>query len=400
VRHSWWHNTWNPTWPTEWRQTVALFGWQDYMATGSLALVDNFAAVMENQTQKPCIQAATGLVDFADCARQTGGMGEGAESTLRDIVDWPMNCRDKYLLGDINTVVNAYAVGGLQALASLGQAGGGSSDNLPARSKALEEQANATAAAINSLCVDKSTGLYADGYNTSTRAPLPHSAWHAQVFPAAFGLAPESRWPAILQSMRQKGMAGSVYASYWALKAAYAMDSDHGQLALELLTSCSANSWCNMLKAGATAVMEAWSTGEKPNLSWSHPWASAPASAVVWGLFGIEATSPAFKTFICKPQPGNLSHAAITVPTMSGSITATLEQGSWHKLPTFKVTLDPPAGTTATVCLPTLGLTGNALTVDGVSKSGYLMRDYVCVGGVGSGSAPRVIERGSGPALL
>ena len=47
-----------------------------------------------------------------------------------------------------------------------------------------------------------------------------------------------------------------------------------------------------MLRAGATATMEAWSTDEKPNLSWSHPWASAPASAVVWGLFGMRPAAP------------------------------------------------------------------------------------------------------------
>ena len=59
-----------------------------------------------------------------------------------------------------------------------------------------------------------------------------------------------------------------------------------------------------MIVQGATATMEAWTTDEKPNLSWSHPWASAPASAVVWGLFGIRPTKPAFASFVVRPQPG------------------------------------------------------------------------------------------------
>lgn len=33
--------------------------------------------------------------------------------------------------------------------------------------------------------------------------------------------------------------------------------------------------------------MEAWTTAEKPNLSWSHPWATAPITAIVSGFMGM-----------------------------------------------------------------------------------------------------------------
>ena len=62
------------------------------------------------------------------------------------------------------------------------------------------------------------------------------------------------------------------YAAYAYLLALYSVDTDHGAAALDMLTTCDSSSWCHMLQQGAKAVMEAWTRGEKPNLSWSHPW--------------------------------------------------------------------------------------------------------------------------------
>ena len=98
-----------------------------------------------------------------------------------------------------------------------------------------------------------------------------------------------------------------------------------------------------MLRAGATATMEAWTVDEKPNLSWSHPWASAPASAVVWGLFGIRATEPGWRSIVVKPQPGNLSWASIRVPSLRGPVEAAFNQTSCG----FNLTLRLPGGVQA-----------------------------------------------------
>jgi hypothetical protein len=65
------------------------------------------------------------------------------------------------------------------------------------------------------------------------------------------------------------------YAYFLAL---YEADIDHGNFALQMLTTCDNNSYCHMLMQGATATMEAWTRQEKDNLSWSHPWASAPGT--------------------------------------------------------------------------------------------------------------------------
>eukprot|EP00658_Telonema_sp_P-2_P008403 TRINITY_DN13167_c0_g1_i4.p1 TRINITY_DN13167_c0_g1~~TRINITY_DN13167_c0_g1_i4.p1 ORF type:complete len:516 (+),score=86.28 TRINITY_DN13167_c0_g1_i4:134-1681(+) len=192
-RHSWTHNLWNPTWPTEWRQTATLLGHTDYKHTGSLELFETFGQVMEDQSQIKCVNSTTKLVDFSKCARQTGGLGAGSEAQLRDIVDWPSNSRDGYVLGPTNTVVNAYFIHNVRQLSQLFSISG---DH--AKAAELSAQANQSETALNMLAVDPSSTLYADGVDVHGR-PVNHTAWHASVFPAAFGLLPPSRWEAALR---------------------------------------------------------------------------------------------------------------------------------------------------------------------------------------------------------
>ena len=387
-RHSWMHTLRNPTWPTEWRQTAALMAHADWYATGELDVYSQLADALSAQTQRACLNATTGLIDFRACPRQTGGLGCGHEAKLRDLVDWPPVYRDGFVLSDAaNTVVNAYAVGGLRAMAEMVNASGNASG-----AAELADTADRVADGVNALLWDDKSGAYRDGL-ASTGAPIDHTAWHASVFAAAFGLVPSSRWPALLALFRRRGMVGSVYAAFFLLQALYQAPHDHGQLALEVLTSCSKHSWCNMLREGATATMEAWSPDEKPNLSWSHPWASAPASAVVWGLFGVRPLQPGWKTVEVRPQPGNLSWATIRVPSIRGPISIAFnqsaaqscsratEQAHLQRLSScfFHLTLQLPRAMGASVCLPRLGRMDSMLRVDGVPASGRLAGDFVCI---------------------
>lgn len=393
-QHSFLHNAWNPTSCTEWRQTLALLARLDYDYTGSLELLEAFAETMEDQTQAPCIDTASQLVNFSNCKRRTGGLGCPHEITLLDLIDTPAvgsgrGYRDGYVLSDTSTVISSYTVGSLRALSELHAASG----NLT-HARALATRANSTASAINRACVDPNTSLYTDG---PTGAAKLHSAWHSTVFPAAFQMLPDSRWGAAMKFLREKRMAGGVYGAYWLLRALYTIDDDHGHLALEMLTQCDTNSWCNMLRHGATAVMEAWTREGKPNLSWSHPWASAPASAVAWGFFGIRPTAPGFKTFTVKPQPGNVTTASIKVPTLSGYIHVSMEQllpSSPKNGGGMRVALLSPASTLATVCLTKLDVPGLELTVDGVATQGVEQGDYVCIAGLGSKVGGHVVSRG------
>jgi len=323
---------------------------------------------LNSSSQAQCISSSSGLLDFSHCSRPSG---------VRDIVDWPSGARDGYQMTNVNTVNNAYTVGALNAMAVLADATG--RDSVPIRKKA-----EALSDAMSKTLFDDSTGLFLDGQGGKAGT---HSAWHAQVFPLFFGVAGADQSQQLFEFLSKKRMTGSVYAAFAFLLGLYRFGGDHGQFALEMMTTCDDNSWCNMIKQGATAVMEAWTTQEKPNLSWSHPWASAPASAIAQGLMGIKALAPGFREFEIRPQPGNLSFAELKLPVLTGFINARVDQSDAE----FKLALTSPGNTKATVCLPTLDSSSTTLIVDGQTQSGSKSGDFVCVPGIGSGK--HVIQR-------
>ena len=90
--------------------------------------------------------------------------------------------------------------------------------------------------------------------------------------------------------------------------------------------------------------MEAWTREEKPNLTWSHPWAASPANIIPRRLFGIQPTSLGYATFDAKVQPGTLRQYTATVPTIRGNIIASYANKRFE--------LAVPGLSTATVYLP------------------------------------------------
>lgn len=297
--------------------------------------------------------------------------------------------RDGYVLTNVSLVINAYAVGGLQAVAQMARARGDARG-----AAALTSTADNITRAVNQLLWDPLRGVYRDGLDASGN-PLQHASWHASVFAAAFGLVPASRWPALLRYFRQRGMVGSVYASFWYLAALY-QAPDHGQLALETLTSCAKHSWCHMLERGATATMEAWDVDEKPNLSWSHPWASAPASAVTWGLFGVRPLTAGWQRIQVRPRPGNLTWARVRVPSRPGRIDVAFTRvvaAAEQQHGQFNLTVSAPAGVHVTACVPTLGLPGATVDVDGAPTLGKLDdAGFVCVALARDGASHTVVR--------
>ena len=230
---------------------------------------------------------------------------------------------------------------------------------------------------------DSSTGLYVDG--VGSKAAAEHSAWHAQANTLWAGIADQPKHSSMLKFLQSKRMAGSVYGAYAFLLGLYHITADHGRFALQMMTSCDESSWCHMLQVGATATMEAWSRKQKPNLSWSHPWATAPASAIARGFMGLVPTAPKYARFVFMPQPGDCTSAKLVLPTLSGTITASFVVSPGVS---FNATLLTPANTMAEVCLPKGIPTGNPsnwLLIDGAKVIGYFKGDYVCADGYGSG---------------
>jgi hypothetical protein len=114
--------------------------------------------------------------------------------------------------------------------------------------------------------------------------------------------------------------------------------------------------------------------------------------AIPRGFFGILATQPGYTRFTCKPQPGPVTEAQITMPTHAGPIKASFTQQVGRS---FALQLTPPPNTLAKVCLPKLGSASVMVVVDGTSTPAVAEGDYMCVDGIGSaaGGAARHISR-------
>ena len=183
-------------------------------------------------------------------------------------------------------------------------------------------------------------------------------------------------------------MPCGVHPSQFAVIALYANTVDRGAAALATLISDAKNSWVNMLKQGATMTMEMWTADEKPNLTWSHPWASSPAYIVAWYLFGMQATSPGMKTMRIVPAVGTLEHGRYVLPTVRGRVTTSFTQTAGRF--TLEISLPPTIAAEVRVPLPidikAEDVVTASVTANGQPAQRYAVEaGYVSVGTVSGG---------------
>ncbi len=359
----------NPSWPTEWHLHIVLMAWADFMATGNADFLKEYYDELKKKTLLPLaredglISTRTGLVtdDFLKSIHYNG-------DAFRDIIDWPQGTpadedeqrsgfgsiriegeTDRYVFTDINTVVNAFHYRNLVLMAKIADLLGKTADEA-----FFKERSELVKTSFNEKLFNKKTGLYTDGEGTD------HSSLHANMFPVAFGLAPEISYPNLKKFFIEKGMACSPYGAPYLFDALYEVKAE--DYALELLTSESDRSWMNMIRFGTTVTSEAWDIKYKRNMTWNHAWGASPAYIITRKIFGIEPLEPAFKKVLIRPQPGNLESAEIISPTISGEIIAKInrkQEGALH----MEVVI--PANTTAKVMLPKPGNKDLTLRVNG-----------------------------------
>ena len=165
-----------------------------------------------------------------------------------------------------------------------------------------------------------------------------HASLHANMMPLAFNLVPQKHVASVVEFVKSRGMACSVYGSQYLMDALYNANQD--DYALELLTATHDRSWYNMIKVGSTISMEAWDMKYKPNADWNHAWGAVPANVISRGLWGIRPMTPGYGIATIKPQMGSLKTSAIEVPTIRGII-----KGQYHyvsrRLQTY--TIEVPA---------------------------------------------------------
>ena len=313
----------HPTWPTEWiLQTVLMFH-NDFMHTGNPESVAKFYKELQHKTLAS-LARPDGLISSSAVNDEImSALGfSNVKERIRDIVDWPPaqkdtgwklatpeGERDGYDMREINTVVNAFHYRSLVLMAELAGYLGN-----PVDSAIYHSRAQKVKRSINEKLTDRNKGIYLDGEFSG------HSSLHANMMALAFDLVPRENLPAVIDFIKSRGMACSVYGAQFLLEGLFrAGEADY---ALSLLTATHDRGWWNMIKSGSTMTMEAWDMKYKPNSDWNHAWGAAPANIIPGYLWGIQPALPGYSKAVIKPQPGHLTYSHISVPTIRGNIVA------------------------------------------------------------------------------
>ena len=366
ARYTWQFLLYNASWPTEWQTHVLMMAWQDYMYTGNKELLVKHYDQLKRKTlmaledKNGLISTRTGKVteEFLESINYSGNQ-------FSDIVDWPPGRsggsgsyrgifeageRDHHEFVDYNTVVNAFYYHGLEIFKRIAGVIGNKKDM-----KLLSKKLDNLKEVYNRSFFDPEKEIYIDGIGSQ------HSSLHSNMFPLAFGLVDEQNVPGVIEFIKSRGMACSVYGAQYLLEGL--MDHGAGAYAIKLMESEEKRSWMNMINVGSTMTTEAWDEMYKPNLTWNHAWGAAPANILVRKVAGIEPLKPGFEEIGIEPGLNLLEFASFKVPTVRGPVFI-----NWKKNEdTYQLNLTIPSNTKASLRFPdgtsqTLGSGSHRLT--------------------------------------
>ena len=301
------------TWPTEWILHTALMYYYDYLYTDNLSLIGKYygnlkvKSLMALEREDGFISTMTHKLDSS----LIDALGfDSHHEPIKDIVDWPKEERDNYDFREVNTVVNAFYYENLRIMAILADKLGKSND-----AAMFSRKSEKVKKAIQNKLIDPSSGLFIDGLGSK------HSSLHANMFPLAFDLVPEKNIPVVIDFIKSKGMACSVYGAQYLLEGLCKYGEQ--EYTLQLITDTKGDrNWYNMLRIGSTMTLEAWDMKYKPNLDWNHAWGTAPLNIIVRYIWGITPEIPGFDIIKISPKLSGLSHSSIKVPSIKGCISA------------------------------------------------------------------------------
>ncbi len=308
----------NPTWPTEWQQHVALLIYADYMYTGNTELIERYYDALKHKSLFE-LSNEDGLITSTKVDKEFMrklGFPDGYKKPLTDIVDWPpANFNGSKTAGELDgfefmpysTVINSFFYENMKIMAEFAKILGKTQEVLD-----FELRAAKAKKAVNEQMFDKERGIYVDGIGSK------HASLHANMMPLAFGLVPEEHYQTVVDYVKSRGLACSVYGAQFLMDGLY--NAGEQDYALDLLTDTSDRSWYNMIKIGSTITLEAWDNKYKNNLDWNHAWGAVPANVIPRGLWGIKPKTPGFGIATIKPQMSTLKSSSIEVPTVRGTI--------------------------------------------------------------------------------
>ena len=329
------------TWPTEWIMFSVLTGWQDYLFSGDPTCLAADYEDLKADTLR-ALAREDGLISTVEPpVRQAVLQSIHFNGKLKDNVDWPEGERDGYKMVPVNTVMNAFHCRALAVMTDVAETLGKKDDAVGFRRAAAR-----AVTSLNSKLVDSQSGLYVDGEGTT------HSSLHANLFPLAFGLVPAERQAKVLDFVRSRGMACSVYAAQFLMDGLF--DHGCGADAVRLMTAPGDRTWRHMIQdTGTTITLEAWDTKYKPNQDWNHAWGAAPANLLPRMILGVEPLQAGYGKALIWPRCAGKSADVVSwargrVPTPKGPISV-----DWHQSAAgFQMTVELPPKTGAVVRLP------------------------------------------------
>lgn len=151
----------------------------------------------------------------------------------------------------------------------------------------------------------------------------------------------------------------SPFISYFHASAAF--EEDRSDLAFDVLDSV----WSPMAQHGPYFTGTFWES-ERPigypgaSTSMAHSWSAGISAILSKYVLGIKPITAGYTKWSVRPQPGNLTWAAGSVPTPHGMMTV-----NWNKSnDQFQIQVDVPRSTEGVIYLPTQD---NCVTVNGMS---------------------------------
>ena len=329
----------HPTWPTEWSMFSVLCAWNDYLYTADLdALRKAYPDLKAKSLQ--ALEREDGLISTENVPPEVNRSLHLGTEKLKDIVDWPASERDGYEMKPVNTVVNAFHCRALALLSKMAAALGNNAD-----AKDLQSAADKSQASFNEKLFDSTIGLYVDGEGSA------HCSQHANMFPLAFGLVPVDRRAKVVEFIKGRGMACSVYGAQFLMDSMF--DNGAGNNAIALMLAPGDRSWRHMVdETGTTITLEAWDQKYKPNQDWNHAWGAAPANLIPRKVLGVEPVEPGFSKAIiwprCASKSSTITWARGKVPTAKGPIGVDWKASAEG----CRLSVELPVGTTAEIHLP------------------------------------------------
>ena len=305
----------------EWGSAFVLVPWQQYEFTGDSELLRRYydgmkcyVAYLGTKAQEHIV--SYGLGDWYDIGPRPPGPSQLTPNSLTATAFYYY---DTWILA--------------QAAAFLGKAN---------EAKQLTAQANEIRAAFNRKFYNQAKGSYATGSQTADAIPLVMNLCEPTNRAAVLN--------ALVADVRKHGnaiTAGDVGYRYLLRALAEGGRSD---VIFDMNNQSDKPGYGYQLKMGATSLTEAWDAN--PSSSQNHFMLGQIMEWFYADLAGIAAdpAAPGFKNILIRPQPvGDVAWVKCAYHSIHGRIAV-----EWKKAAgSFSLKLEIPAGTTATVYLPT-----------------------------------------------